>query len=410
MKTLQISIISILFIFIIANTDDVFADTSSPHLNVTMDKMYYNNTDTAHVLISGHNSLPVNLEVMDSSSFQQKIATGIQLDPTGTGTFSFNLTSFSYGIYTAKISQGDYSVKINFGVGITPAESGGVIILNLSKYDYTSSEIIQIHGWGHPNSMIRIDLIDPYSINENSTHITSNSSGHFWTEIGVPHNAVNGTWKILATDGIDNVGTDIKVISSNYGIKNENATHMYGPPGNVTTIQIESPLQQLRHGTDPKDVTCWQGLQLIFKFEDSSPACVTQQTAQTLVEQGWGMWVPAVKEQNIPVPPNSIKVTNTNFTINYGIAGNGTILDAKMDAQSTSLILSVNTTSNGTLTVSIPRALLDSKENNQDTQFIVLVDGQEVKYTETTSMIVRTLTIPFESGSEKIQIIATQRI
>jgi len=173
---------------------------------------------------------------------------------------------------------------------------------------------------------------------------------------------------------------------------------------------ILSPLKQLKSGIQTQDVQCEKGLQLIFKFEDSSPACVTQLTAQILVEHGWGMWVPAVKNQNNTVLSNSIKVTNTNFTINYSIAGKGTILDAKMDARSTSLILSLNMTSNGTLTVSIPRELLDSKENNQDTQFIVLVDGQEVKYVETTSMIVRTPTIPFESGSEKIQIIATQRI
>ena len=108
--------------------------------------------------------------------------------------------------------------------------------------------------------------------------------------------------------------------------------------------------------------------------------------------------------------PTSVPVANTNFTINYNVAGNGKILDAKMDAQSKSLILSLKTTSNGTLTVSVPRALLDSKENNQDTQFIVLVDGQEVKYAETTSLTARTLTIPFESGAEKIKIIATQRI
>lgn len=110
------------------------------------------------------------------------------------------------------------------------------------------------------------------------------------------------------------------------------------------------------------------------------------------------------------VTPMSANVTNTNFTINYNIAGNGKILDANMDTQSKSLILSLETTSNGTLTVSVPRALLDSKENNQDTQFIILMDGQEVKYTETISVTARTLTIPFELGTEKIEIIATQKI
>ena len=36
------------------------------------------------------------------------------------------------------------------------------------------------------------------------------------------------------------------------------------------------------------DVTCKEGLQLITKAEDNSPACVKPQTAQRLVEHGWG--------------------------------------------------------------------------------------------------------------------------
>ncbi|MDE1767522.1 MAG: hypothetical protein KGI27_14800, partial [Thaumarchaeota archaeon] len=51
-----------------------------------------------------------------------------------------------------------------------------------------------------------------------------------------------------------------------------------------TTNVIDSPLKQFKSGIAAKDVTCRQGLQLIFKFEDSSPACVSKQTAQTLVE------------------------------------------------------------------------------------------------------------------------------
>jgi hypothetical protein len=66
----------------------------------------------------------------------------------------------------------------------------------------------------------------------------------------------------------------------------------YGPLGPVTIIHLESPLKQFRHGTLAKDVTCWQGLQLILKLNDGSPACVKPDTAIALVEHRWAINVP----------------------------------------------------------------------------------------------------------------------
>ena len=56
-------------------------------------------------------------------------------------------------------------------------------------------------------------------------------------------------------------------------------------PGSPTILN--SPLRQLESGIAAKDLTCAQGLQLIFKFEDSSPACVTPDTSGILVKRGW---------------------------------------------------------------------------------------------------------------------------
>jgi hypothetical protein len=52
-------------------------------------------------------------------------------------------------------------------------------------------------------------------------------------------------------------------------------------------IKNETPLQQSLHGTEPKDVICNQGFQLVIKSEDYSPACVKPDTAIVLVEHGW---------------------------------------------------------------------------------------------------------------------------
>lgn len=48
-----------------------------------------------------------------------------------------------------------------------------------------------------------------------------------------------------------------------------------------------SPLEQFNSGIASNDVTCNSGLQLIIKAEDGSPACVTSNTAQKLMERGW---------------------------------------------------------------------------------------------------------------------------
>lgn len=81
----------------------------------------------------------------------------------------------------------------------------------------------------------------------------------------------------------------------NSGATNAGAVYVIS---NQTIEKIMSPLQQFRSGIAEKDVQCNQGLQLIVKAEDGSPACVKPQTAQTLVEHGWGFW--KIVELSVP--------------------------------------------------------------------------------------------------------------
>jgi hypothetical protein len=55
----------------------------------------------------------------------------------------------------------------------------------------------------------------------------------------------------------------------------------------VNQLEISSPLKQFKSGIATQDVKCEQGLQLIIKSEDGSPACVTTNTATALMERGW---------------------------------------------------------------------------------------------------------------------------
>ena len=72
------------------------------------------------------------------------------------------------------------------------------------------------------------------------------------------------------------------------------------------------------------------------------------------------------------------------------------------------MVIYPKTSSNdGTLVVTIPRALLDIRTEKQDANFFTLVNGEEVDYKETADIESRTLTIPFHSNPNEIEIIAS---
>ncbi len=97
------------------------------------------------------------------------------------------------------------------------------------------------------------------------------------------------------------------------------------------------------------------------------------------------------------------------FNVNYTISG-GNVKTMTIDAQSLSVIASINSTSDGTITLQLPRALIDAKTNSgQDDAFIILIDGAEVKpQSESSDNNFRNLTIQFLKGDQDIEIIGTQ--
>jgi predicted secreted protein with PEFG-CTERM motif len=81
-----------------------------------------------------------------------------------------------------------------------------------------------------------------------------------------------------------------------------------------------------------------------------------------------------------------------------------------IDAQSLSVIVSVNSTSDGTISIQLPRSLIDAKTGSgQDDAFIVLIDGAEVKpQSESSDNNFRNITIQFLQGDQDIELIGTQ--
>jgi predicted secreted protein with PEFG-CTERM motif len=113
-----------------------------------------------------------------------------------------------------------------------------------------------------------------------------------------------------------------------------------------------------------------------------------------------------------PTPSGkSIAVEGTDFLVNYSIRG-GKVISITPSLPDKSLIITIETTNDGELTVTLPRGLIDAKlgpdgTSGEDDVFFVLVDGAEVDFDETTTSEDRTLTIPFEDGTTEIEIIGT---
>ena len=122
--------------------------------------------------------------------------------------------------------------------------------------------------------------------------------------------------------------------------------------------------------------------------------------------------------------PNSEVLTTTDtfevyagnsgtFDLPYSIRG-GTLLDISIDENIFGLVVEINASDEGKIVLDLPRKYIDAeKQNGKDEVFIILVEKQngkvvETTYAEETSYSeIRTLSINFEEGDSKIQIIGT---
>ena len=99
--------------------------------------------------------------------------------------------------------------------------------------------------------------------------------------------------------------------------------------------------------------------------------------------------------------------TGTSYPVNYNITG-GTVKDMSLDTNATSIVISLQTTSDGNFTITLPRTVIDAKDGPNDDQFFVLVDGADTDFQESKTSTDRTLSIPIIDGTERVEIIGTQ--
>jgi predicted secreted protein with PEFG-CTERM motif len=129
-------------------------------------------------------------------------------------------------------------------------------------------------------------------------------------------------------------------------------------------------------------------------------------SAETTFEFGGAATTPP-EEDEFTVSDTMVSMRDGNGSIGYEITG-GQLLSITPDVDANSLIVGIDATSDGSLTLIIPRSVADALlETGEDDEFFVLVDGEEVDFSEDVSSTDRTLTIAFYAGAEEIEIIGT---
>ncbi|MDE0090107.1 MAG: PEFG-CTERM sorting domain-containing protein [Thaumarchaeota archaeon] len=103
---------------------------------------------------------------------------------------------------------------------------------------------------------------------------------------------------------------------------------------------------------------------------------------------------------------DTITMEGTDDTISYEITG-GKILSVVPDVESNSLVITIESTDDGVLTMTIPRTILESMEGDEDSDLFILIDGEEREFDVDTTETSRTVTVEFEYGAEIIEIIGT---
>jgi len=204
-------------------------------LKAVLNKLNYINTDKPIINIYGPPSSTLNLVIVDPSD-KQKFADTILLGGDGLATYSFNLTSYTPGVYSAVITRGNDKTVTQFAVGLPTG--CGQIVIKTAKDVYVPSDTIIIIGNANPNTIIYLSLTDSNGIIAKTTQTFTDKTGHFSSfDFRIPGDGHPGTWTIDANCGINHKSLPISVKSSNQVITihvdKDTATYSRG---NIVTI------------------------------------------------------------------------------------------------------------------------------------------------------------------------------
>lgn len=115
------------------------------------------------------------------------------------------------------------------------------------------------------------------------------------------------------------------------------------------------------------------------------------------------------------------ETSNITQKIDYDITSGNSVNNLTSDVNTKSLIINMTAPESGTINITIPRSIIDSRRDDTgmivcgegcdcivDDIFYVIIDGEEIEYVEEShESDNRMITIPFHQGSEVMEIIGT---
>jgi len=101
--------------------------------------------------------------------------------------------------------------------------------------------------------------------------------------------------------------------------------------------------------------------------------------------------------------------SQVKVNLDHKISG-GKVTSMVADGEVNSVIINIEAAEQGEITVTLPRNVIDAIRENEDDDFFVLVDYEEVSFEETKTSMDRTLSIQFPAGAEIIEIVGTNAI
>jgi len=207
-----------------------------PQLTLSMDKLDYTNADKPEINISGPRSSTLNLVIVAPDG-TQKFADLILVGADGFVTYSFNVTSYTPGIYTAVINRGNDKASADFEVGV-PTDSGQITMKTVKDSYLLGDNIIVLGNTKNANSLIRITLTDPNGVVIKSEQLFTDKKGFFsLTDFRIPVDETPGIWKLDATSALNHYGLDLTIKSGHEGItvKLDRSPPIYNR-GDIVTI------------------------------------------------------------------------------------------------------------------------------------------------------------------------------
>ncbi len=193
---------------------------------------------------------------------------------------------------------------------------------------------------------------------------------------------------------------------------------------NIEIVGNKMPIESLTNGkivqvattvTGENVTAVTQGNKTVVTGGKSATISGTSPTDQTAnnVPSGTSSNGPATQADKNAANP-TLTIAGKTYPVKYQITG-GKVNGLTADLAHASILANISTTTNGTITVQLPRNVIDSKktpDNKTDTDFVVSEDGiATTAFNETANnATTRTLTIDFDKGVEQIEINGNQML